>query len=289
MNPSKRPDIPSAAEPELRRQSAAFWEHRGSRIDRPGHTVTLMTEHSRYVDYVHRRELDFLERVIGKSQARLLDVGCGAGRVALGLAGKCRAVVGVDIAESMVQRARDEAATLGVSNAEFHHGGADSAFSQFGKFDVIVLSGVLNCVDDLEAAEAVQRCAESLTLGGTLYLRNRCAMTSRTYRPGSADSPPLIQRTSIEYEALVGAIPNLRIERVGFLFPPLCLPNSVYYHAIPKKLRDLAAVGVVLDAWFSFEALTADLRLRLLGPVYGPLMRLVGNDSAHCILQATRI
>jgi ubiquinone/menaquinone biosynthesis C-methylase UbiE len=60
-------------------------------------------------------EVDFIEQEINfdKSQ-RILDIGCGTGRHAIELARRGYQVVGVDLSESQLQRAREKAEKAGV-------------------------------------------------------------------------------------------------------------------------------------------------------------------------------
>ena len=51
---------------------------------------------------------------------RILDVGCGAGRVALALAPASRWVVGLDRETGLIEEARGRAERGGLANAEFH-------------------------------------------------------------------------------------------------------------------------------------------------------------------------
>ena len=61
-------------------------------------------------------ECDFIEREIGGDRSiRILDVGCGTGRHAIELAGRGYAVVGVDLSEAQLARARAKAAERGLS------------------------------------------------------------------------------------------------------------------------------------------------------------------------------
>jgi SAM-dependent methyltransferase len=52
--------------------------------------------------------------------SRVLDVGCGAGRLTLALAHAARWVVGLDRERDLIQEARRRAADAGLGNAEFH-------------------------------------------------------------------------------------------------------------------------------------------------------------------------
>jgi SAM-dependent methyltransferase len=65
---------------------------------------------------------------------RVVDLGCGAGRTTLGLAGRVGPggkVVGVDISAEMLARGRERAARLGAGNVEFVH--ADAQVHDFGQ------------------------------------------------------------------------------------------------------------------------------------------------------------
>ena len=60
-------------------------------------------------------ECDFIEREIDMDKTRrIMDVGCGTGRHAIEMARRGYAVVGVDLAEAQLARAREKAAAAGV-------------------------------------------------------------------------------------------------------------------------------------------------------------------------------
>ncbi len=60
-------------------------------------------------------ECDFIEQEIGFDKgARILDIGCGTGRHSIELAGRGYRVVGVDLSESLLARARGKAAAAHV-------------------------------------------------------------------------------------------------------------------------------------------------------------------------------
>ncbi|MFN9372852.1 MAG: class I SAM-dependent methyltransferase [Planctomycetaceae bacterium] len=246
-----------------------------------------MAEHGRYVEYIHSQERQRLLSLVGKAAPRVLDVGCGVGRIALEIAPRCRELIGIDIAESLLERARTSARSSGITNVSFQNRGLDAPFG-LGTFDLVVFSGVLNCLDDGDAESALRYCVDSLAVGGTLYIRNNCAVRQRIELPEDDEAPPFIHRTSQEYLAMVGGIPSLTLRREGYLFPPLCVPNIVYYHAIPKFLRNRQPVRSLLDAWFRLEALTAEARLRWLGPAYGAALLAIRKPTFFHVIEATR-
>jgi SAM-dependent methyltransferase len=266
-------------------KNAQFWEDRG-RSAPDDLSATLIAEHARFSAYIHGRELALLDRLVGDSRPRALDVGCGTGRLALALAPRCCEVVGIDVAQSLVERARASAAAAGITNVTFERRGADQPFA-FGEFDLVLLSGVLNCLEDDDARNALAACVASLAPGGTLYIRNNCGVGKRQYRPGTADQPPTIHRTQAEYVEMVQRT-GLTVVEEHYLFPPLCVPNLVYYHALPKRVRDTDVIGRVLDVWFAAEAATADVRTRWFAPLYAPMMRAIGKTTALSVIVARR-
>jgi SAM-dependent methyltransferase len=82
-----------------------------------------------------RNEAEALRRFLGPD-TRVLDIGCGTGRVMEHLAPWCREVHGIDISERMVAGGRERLAHL--PNVRFHQGnGYDLAGFEDGSFDVV--------------------------------------------------------------------------------------------------------------------------------------------------------
>ena len=68
---------------------------------------------------VSPRFLDLLARE-PLADSRVLDVGCGSGRLSLALAPVARAVVGLDRDAAAIEEARQRATAAGLANVEFH-------------------------------------------------------------------------------------------------------------------------------------------------------------------------
>lgn len=80
----------------------------------------------------------FLEAVAPESADVVLDVGCGAGRLACDLARTVHSVLGVDLSGRMLELARRRAEHEGLANVAFRQ--ADASVHPFGdaSFDVVV-------------------------------------------------------------------------------------------------------------------------------------------------------
>jgi ubiquinone/menaquinone biosynthesis C-methylase UbiE len=74
---------------------------------------------------------------------RVIDIGCGDGRMALGCARDALEVVGVDPDPSAIRLARAKARELGVANVQFKVGVAQELPFPDEHFDVVILSWTL--------------------------------------------------------------------------------------------------------------------------------------------------
>lgn len=103
-----------------------------------------------------------------RGDERVVDVGTGAGAVAVALAPLAREVVGVDAVPELLEQARRRAAEAGAANVELVEGDAASLPFPAGAFDVAACVRVLHHVrrPELVVAEA----ARVLRPGGRLLL-----------------------------------------------------------------------------------------------------------------------
>jgi SAM-dependent methyltransferase len=103
---------------------------------------------------------------------RLLDVGCGPGTLTVDLASRIAPgqVVGIDLAESVIEEARAHAAEAGVDNVRFRVGDFRDAGLDEGAFDVVHAHQVLqHLTDPVGALVAMARLARP---GGLVAARD---------------------------------------------------------------------------------------------------------------------
>lgn len=113
--------------------------------------------------------LEQLEREWGGrlAAARVVDLGCGGGLLALPLAERGARVVGVDLSEGSLRAARSEARRRGIA-ASFLRADLRRVPLRSGSADLVLLSDVLEHVTD--PASAVSEAARLLRPGGGLFV-----------------------------------------------------------------------------------------------------------------------
>jgi SAM-dependent methyltransferase len=112
--------------------------------------------------------LDLAELAPGE---RVLDLGSGAGTdafIAAHLVGPAGAVVGVDMTDAQLAKARALRDREGIAQLSFVEGDVEEPPAEPGSFDAVITNGVLNLVPD--KAKAFRAIAAALRPGGRLAL-----------------------------------------------------------------------------------------------------------------------
>jgi SAM-dependent methyltransferase len=89
--------------------------------------------------------------------ATVLDLGCGAGTdllIAAQMVGPTGRVIGIDMTESMLNRARTSAQAIGFANVELHQGLVEHLPLKDESVDIVISNGVIDLVPDKEAVFA---------------------------------------------------------------------------------------------------------------------------------------
>jgi SAM-dependent methyltransferase len=108
-----------------------------------------------------------LENVLPAAPARVADLGCGTGSVAVLLAEHGYDVTGLDLSPRMLERARAKAASAGTS-CTFAVGDASSPALAAAAYDVVLSRHVVWALPD--PAAALRRWVDLLAPGGRLVL-----------------------------------------------------------------------------------------------------------------------
>jgi len=101
---------------------------------------------------------------LGVEEGRVLDVGTGSGRVALRLArlNPAFSIEGIDLSHAMLNLARKNAASEGVSNVHFTFGDAKHLPYQSGAFDLVICHQFLHqLADPVVALREIMRVAKA--------------------------------------------------------------------------------------------------------------------------------
>jgi SAM-dependent methyltransferase len=125
-----------------------------------------------------RNETDFVERVLKITHAaRLLDVPCGNGRLALELAGRGHQLTGIDIAEENIAEARAGAVKRNF-NIDWHQGDMRNLPWEKAFDGVFCCGNSFGYLDDAGNRDFVHAVARVLRPGGRFLIDYGCAAES---------------------------------------------------------------------------------------------------------------
>jgi 2-polyprenyl-6-hydroxyphenyl methylase/3-demethylubiquinone-9 3-methyltransferase len=152
---------------------------------------------------INALRLDYIAARVSLSGSRVLDVGCGGGILAEGLAARGARVVAIDLAPENVQAAQQHAAMSGATIdyrcASVEQVAAEAA----GEFDVVTCLEMLEHVPD--PASIVRACAAALRPGGSAFFStiNRNLKSFALAIVGAEYVLGLLPRGTHEYAKLI--------------------------------------------------------------------------------------
>lgn len=174
-------------------------------------------------DWPPQKLIDRIIVLAGPAPAdTVLDIEAGTGRLALTIAPMVGHVVGIDISEEMLSRAKTKAAQLAPLNVEFRRG-SFTAPGLSDTFSLIVSSLAFEWVPDSEKRTALDVAWRLLRPSGRLVLGERMLFVDPRADPGRADA------VLSEFLSKAGPQP----------FPASSLPTSL----TPQQLAAAKAFG----------------------------------------------
>ncbi len=183
--------------------------------------------------FMEKDAVEFFERLAVTPGTKLLDVGCGAGQLALIAARAGVQVSGCDIAPNWIEKAKARAAAEGLKVA-FQEGDAESLPYRDGEFDVVVslIGAMFAPRPDLVAAELTRVCRP----GGKIAMANwtpsgfvgqMFKTIAKHIAPSGMPSPVLWGDEVTVRERLSNGIANLQLTKRYYHFDYPFSPGAV--------------------------------------------------------------
>lgn len=105
----------------------------------------------RYNRHETHDDVEFILSVIGEQPKKVLEVGCGFGRILLSLADAGHEITGIDLEDGDLDNLSATAKSLGINNVRWRK--ADAVHDDWGSgFDVVILAG--NLLFNIEGIES---------------------------------------------------------------------------------------------------------------------------------------
>jgi SAM-dependent methyltransferase len=115
-------------------------------------------------------ECDFIEKEIGyNKEAKILDIGCGTGRHSIELAGRGYKIVGIDLSESQLKRAKEKASQQNLKIDFQKHDARELPFSHEFDLAITLCEGSFSLMETDEMNfQILRNAANALKPGGKL-------------------------------------------------------------------------------------------------------------------------
>ncbi|NWF90846.1 MAG: class I SAM-dependent methyltransferase [Ignavibacteriaceae bacterium] len=111
-----------------------------------------------------------------KPNSRILDVGCGTGRFSFFIADKCSSVVGIDLSQRNIEKAKKNLQKEINSKISFKHTDISELVKQENHYDYAVLTYVIHEVNEDERVpllSQISQIADKILIGDYLVPRNK--------------------------------------------------------------------------------------------------------------------
>lgn len=213
-------------------------------------------DYGHFAKYLEPGALEFLARIPIEPGARVLDVGCGAGQIAIPAARKGARVTGVDIATNLIEEARARARAEG-QEVQFDEGDAEMLPYEDASFDCVVslIGAMFAPRPERVAAELVRVCRP----GGRIVMANWTpeGFVGEMFKTiGRHVPPPPIMPSPVKWgdetvvrERLRNGVAQLQLTKrlypIRYPFPPSEVVEfyRTYYGPINRAFATLDSAG----------------------------------------------
>lgn len=205
LEPPVQPTTASPTITEVKAKMKATWED---------------GDYASFAEYMEKGAIEILENWKLDTQHSVLDIGCGSGQSAIPAARLGHKVVGIDIAENLIDIANDRAKLEGL-DAQFDVGDAENLPYDDNSFDVVI--SMIGAMFAPNPEKVAAEMARVLKPGGKLYMANwtprgmpaqmfKCVAGINPPPPGFI-SPTLWGDESSVQQRLSENFDNLQMER----------------------------------------------------------------------------
>lgn len=165
----------------IRERLQTFWNSRSALVEDLPAGVTVLGTHQgdqrRIAEQTAQEVALVIDQVDSPGDKVLLDLGCGDGRQLVQLARSFRKVIGVDFAESLLDLARQRLDSAGLAGDLVLANAIEYEPDQ--PVDVFLLSGLLPCIDDVQAACVAEMLRHHSQAGRQLFVRTSIGLERR--------------------------------------------------------------------------------------------------------------
>lgn len=171
------------------KHAKAFWDMRAESVSEKGLGVIMCGDQTPSTRAQGERfDKDYIIPRMGITDStRVLDAGCGVGRMAKMILPQCAFYCGTDFSEEMIKIAEQECANVpdvqksqySLYPLSFSETVAESAGFYGGGFDVLIASGVCPYINDEDLKQIMKRIPELMNEHSTIYFQNPVGLDSR--------------------------------------------------------------------------------------------------------------
>ena len=192
-----------------------FWKNRKIEKGKPIESSTMLGScdgNKQKLETETKEEINFIKPYLNE-YSDVLDLGSGYGRLAIPMAKHSNEVCAVDFSESLIESLEEKNIT-NISTRCYDV----VDFNYEKKFDVIVISGLLHCLDDEQLESVLRKAENGLNQGSYIIIRSSVSVDERIniinqYSEALNSLYTAFYRTEEELDSMMENLDLAKIER----------------------------------------------------------------------------